>query len=293
MEGAGYDRHIHTLRQLFKTQYPKREYLITAAPQCPDLDYYQKNAAFNILHPAPMYDAYPDMVFVQFYNNYCSASNHQSKRVTKFNFDVWDKWSREKTKGRTKVYLGLLGKQSRHDEGYVNYEKMTLILDDIRRKKSFGGVMFWDAHYAYTNPVPYLNGIHLGQATTKYLKQLTESGARTVSAFETIHALYKTNQVPVVVPLFGKDQDYLRDTMPCAGQSFLLLRPVSSRLLAESFGIATSVIDAHLESLGIHGDDLVNSGSRICLKAVENDISLGYIYNATLPEEQDVSDYDY
>lgn len=291
VDGVGYDRHIDTLRQLYKTQYPPREYLITAAPQCPDLDYYPKNAVYNILHPAPKYDAYPDMVFVQFYNNRCSASSHQSKRITDFNFDVWDKWSQQRTKGKTKIMLGLLGKENHYDTGYVNYEKLTLILDDIRRRKSFGGVMFWDAGYVYNNPVPYLKGIQFGQATAKYLKQLTTGAARTAAAFDNINILYKNYRVPILVPLFGDTLDTLDDIIPCSGQAFLLLRAVSGRVLAESFGISADLVDEHLEALGMDGDDPINPGSRICLRPKEESIIIGYIYNATLISEQDTSNF--
>jgi hypothetical protein len=173
--------------------------LITAAPQCPDLEYYEKNAVYNILHPAPQYDAYPDLVFVQFYNNYCSASVHRTKKAADFNFDVWDRWAREKTGGRSKILLGILGKENHMDTGYVSFEKLTLILDDVGRSKSFGGVMIWDAGYAYSNPVHYLKDINYGQATVKYIDQLaTGSAARTALAFQNIKADFKQNQVPIL-----------------------------------------------------------------------------------------------
>lgn len=291
VDGVGYDRHIHVLRQLYKTQYPPREYLITAAPQCADLDYYHKNAVYNILHPAPKYDAYPDIVFVQFYNNRCSASSHQSKKVTDFNFDMWNKWAEQRTKGKTKVYLGLLGKENRWDTGYVDYEKLTVILDDIRRYKSFGGVMFWDAALAYSNPVSYLKGLPYGQATSKYLKQLTTGAARTAAAFDNINLLYKSNRVPILVPLFGESAHGVNDITPCSGQLFLLLRAVSARILSESFGSPPDEIDAHLEALGMDGDDPINPGSHICLRSMNDTVSLGYIYNATLADEFDFSEY--
>lgn len=231
------------------------------------------------------------MVFVQFYNNRCSASSHQSKRITDFNFDEWDKWSRERTKGRTQVLLGLLGKENHQDTGYVNYEKLTLILDDIRTKKSFAGVMFWDAGYAYNNPVSYLKNLQFGQLAAKYVKQLTTSVARTAAAFDNLNVLYKNHRVPILVPLFGENAASLGDAIPCAGQAFLLLRSVTGRVLAESFGISADMIDNHLEALGMDGDDPINPGSRICLRPKEDSIIIGYIYNATLASEQDTTEY--
>lgn len=292
MDGVGYDRHIDTLRQLYKTQYPPRDYLITAAPQCPDLDYYPKNAPYNILHPAPKYNSYPDMVFVQFYNNYCSASNYQSTKISGFNFDVWDNWAQNRTHGRSKIYLGVLGKENHMDTGYVSYEKLTVILDGIRRYKSFGGVMIWDAGYAYSNPVSYLKGIQYGQATAKYLTQLAQGPARTAAAFESINTDFKNHRVPVLVPVTGKNSDLLAPVVPCPGQSFFLLRSVSGRVLAETFGVSPDLVDKHLEQLGMDGDNPINPGSLICLRPSSSGdgVTVGYVYNATLAEEEQNSD---
>jgi hypothetical protein len=263
--------------------------LITAAPQCPDLEYYEKNAVYNILHPAPQYDAYPDLVFVQFYNNYCSASVHRTKKAADFNFDVWDRWAREKTGGRSKILLGILGKENHMDTGYVSFEKLTLILDDVGRSKSFGGVMIWDAGYAYSNPVHYLKDINYGQATVKYIDQLaTGSAARTALAFQNIKADFKQNQVPILVPIIGANVELLPPPLPCAGTSFLLLRSVSGRALAASFGSSADSVNQHLESIGMNGDDLISPGSRICLisELQTDNVVIGYVYNATLTEEE-------
>ncbi|KAI8882525.1 glycoside hydrolase family 18 protein [Backusella circina FSU 941] len=294
IDGDGFDRHIHVLRQLFKTQYPPRDYLISSAPQCPDLDYYSKNAVYNILHPAPKYDAYPDLVFVQFYNNYCSASAHTGRGArSDFNFDEWDQWAQQRTQGRAKIYLGILGKENRYDTGYVNYEKLTVILDDIKRHKSFGGVMMWDAGYAYANPVPLLQGLSYGQATAKYLEQLSTGHAKSAMAFDQISRDFRTHQVPVLVP-YSQNDTHLADTnMPCKGQSFILLRSVSGRALAESFGIAASTIDAHFQDIGMNVNDPFNPGSRLCLGTHDNDIVLSYVYNATSLDDERVADYYY
>ncbi|CEP12344.1 hypothetical protein [Parasitella parasitica] len=293
VDGLGYDRHIDTLRQLYKTQYPPREYLITAAPQCPDLDYYPKNAVYNILHPAPKYDAYPDMVFVQFYNNYCSASAHQTRGSTQFNFDVWDTWAQQRTKGRTKIYLGVLGKENHMDTGYVSYEKLTVILDDIRRSRSFGGVMIWDAGYAYSNTVQYLNGLTYGQATFKYLDQLNSGNAKTAKAFDSINMAFKDHRVPILVPLDSSNSDLPPPPVPCTGLSFLLLRSVSGRVLASSLGSSADSVDQHLESIGMDGDDPINPGSRICLisNLNTNSVVIGYVYNASIIDDQELSEF--
>lgn len=282
MDGVGFDRHIDTLRQLFKTQYPPRDYLITAAPQCPDLDYYPKNAVYNILHPSPKYDAYPDMVFVQFYNNYCSATTHETKQ---FNFNVWDKWATERTRGRTKIYLGVLGKENNMDTGYVTYEKLTVILDDIRRSRNFGGVMIWDAGYAYANELPFLKGLTFGQAAAKYLQHLSNGNIKMAEAFDAISLELKEHKVPILIPISSNSTELdAFSPIPCDGLSFLLLRSVTGRSLIESIGISPETVDKHLESVGMDGDDLFNPGSRICLIAGKesNSMVLSYIYNASI-----------
>ncbi|CAO3671857.1 unnamed protein product [Rhizopus stolonifer] len=267
MDGEGYDRHIDTLRQLFKTQYPPRQYLITAAPQCPDLDYYNKNALYTILHPSPKYDAYPDMVFVQFYNNYCSASAHR-KGSSDFNFDEWESWAEDSTKGRTKIMLGVLGRENHMDTGYVNYEKLTTILDDIRKSPHFGGVMIWDAGYAYANIIPYFSRLTYGQAIAKYLQKLTNLRP---SLLESLDLVVQEHQAPVMIPVL---QD---PAMPCEGQPFVLLQPVNIQILAESLGTPSDVINQRFMDLGV-SDEIIQAGSYLCL--VSEKISLGYVYNA-------------
>ncbi|KAI9281087.1 glycoside hydrolase superfamily [Sporodiniella umbellata] len=232
VHSTGYDQHIHTLRQLFKTQYPPRHYLITAAPQCSDLEYYKKNALYSILHPSPKYDSHPDMVFVQFYNNYCSASNHG--QGSDFNYKEWEQWAKETTQGRTQIMLGVLGRENHMDTGYVSYEKLTTILDDIQASPHFGGVMIWDAGYAYANTIPYFNSFTYGQATAKYLDRLSHPRLNLV---ETARMMLEQKQVPVMTPVLADP------TMPCAGQLFMLLQSVRAGLLAESLGTASNVID--------------------------------------------------
>ncbi|KAI8335579.1 glycoside hydrolase superfamily, partial [Chlamydoabsidia padenii] len=157
VNGEGWDKLVHNLRVLSKLYIPARNFLITAAPQCPDLDYYKNNALYNILHPNPQYtEAYLDMVFVQFYNNYCSASEFEKSprngSTRSFNFEAWNTWAEQTTRA-TKIYLGILGKKGHHDSGYVQFEQLTKIMDNIHRYSRFGGVMIWDALYAYSNPV--------------------------------------------------------------------------------------------------------------------------------------------
>ncbi|KAI7865914.1 glycoside hydrolase superfamily [Spinellus fusiger] len=282
--GVGYDQLIDTLRKLFKTAYPARDYLITAAPQCPDLDMYPMNAMYPLLHPNSKYNAYPDMMFVQFYNNYCSASSFNSRLSAKFNFDVWEKWSQKNTNGKTKIFLGLMGKENHLDTGYVNYEKLTEILDMIAMNPTFGGVMMWDARYAYSNPVSHLSGIQYGQAAAEYLDFLSRTtGKRTaLQAFDSLGAL-KDTAAPLMMPISSRSVD-LNSPLTCNGQVFQLMRSVSSWVLAESFGHSGEEIEAHLSNLGIPPSAPIVPGSRICLGKglFEDTLAINYVYNASV-----------
>lgn len=292
-DGRGYDKHIDTLRHLFKTVYPPRQFYITAAPQCPDLDNYDGNAVYNILHPSnPKYDSYPDMVFVQFYNNYCSASSFApNSKNQRFNFDQWDDWAAQETKGKTKVLLGVMGKENHMDTGYVDYEKMTLILDNIRSKASFGGVMMWDARYAYDNPVSVLNDIQYGEAVARYLaqpdasaQQDTTTASLRTSLREMILNRIHENDVILPVPLAPVRQTLQR--LPCAGQNFVLLRPSTCNELVQTFGADGHHVKNHLRQLGIDPAAPLVPGSTVCVAAGQSKGSLAiqYVYNATLSE---------
>lgn len=292
-DGRGYDKHIDTLRHLFKTVYPPRQFYITAAPQCPDLDAYDGNAVYNILHPSsPKYDSYPDMVFVQFYNNYCSAASFSpsSKNQQRFNFDEWDKWAAQETKGKAKVLLGVMGKENHMDTGYVDYEKMTLILDNIKEKSSFGGVMMWDARYAYDNPVPALSGIQYGEAVGRYL---SEPGTAKVQQ-QTMALFRETNSGQAqdfgstpVLPVLLAPVPHTSSRLPCAGQNFVLLRPSSCSELVRSFGADSNLINNHLSRLGIDPEASLVPGSTVCVAAGKpeaSSLAIQYVHNGTLSQ---------
>ncbi|KAI8369345.1 glycoside hydrolase superfamily [Radiomyces spectabilis] len=288
-DSKGYDRLIHALRQLYKL-YPPRKFLITAAPQCPDIEDYEDNAMYSILYPNRKYDAYPDLVFVQFYNNDCSASAFKEKTSTRFNFDAWDKWATEKTKGKSKIFLGLIAKSTKEDSGYVPYEKLTSILDEVHSTKNFGGVMMWDARLAYDNRVSYLHGTDYATAVSKYLRQLTAGGSKAaIGAFNALGSP-ENHHTPVLVPISNLTNS-IPDVLGCSGQAFVLLRHVTCRTLAESFGMSGDDIDRHLVNIGIDVNALLNPGSHICMEVPpeeENNYGrtmvLSYVYNATISD---------
>ncbi|KAJ1922328.1 Chitinase 2 [Mycoemilia scoparia] len=136
---VGYAGMINRLHELF-TADPSKKYYLTAAPQCPYPDSYMGTA---------LNSAWFDMVFVQFYNNYCGLNNYG----TFFNFDEWDTWAKTKSLNKdVKVYIGAPASQSSAGSGYVSADQLVNIATSVRNKySSFGGVMAWDTSTAFSN----------------------------------------------------------------------------------------------------------------------------------------------
>ncbi|CAO3598361.1 unnamed protein product [Absidia cylindrospora] len=302
--GEGYDKLIHDLRTLFKLYTPpQKKFLLTAAPQCPDLDYYKNNAMYNILHPNPLYsEAYLDLVFVQFYNNYCSASkysstgnNNQWHSSNSFNFDEWNSWA-EQNSDSTKIYLGILGKENRDDTGYVQFEHLTKILDGVHSYSRFGGVMIWDALYAYSNPV--FNGDQYGHATLRYLTQLA-TPPLTVRVDDTTPLLLPIGPTVYTTPNNDYSDDQMNVTSTFAdstkmmtpfscnqGQGFVLLSSMALRNLLVHFGVTSEQLN-NLDSSSMNEDvnATLTKGSYLCFgptSANGASYGLNFIYNATV-----------
>ncbi|KAI7879818.1 glycoside hydrolase [Lichtheimia hyalospora FSU 10163] len=127
---TGYVKFIQELRRLYKTD-SSRQYLITAAPQCPFPD---ANLNEQILQGV-------DAVFVQFYNNFCSIDKQ-------FNFDTWDGWA---SKTGAKVLIGIPGSPKAAGSGYVTIDQLSPAISKASSSKSYGGIMVWDASQSYSN----------------------------------------------------------------------------------------------------------------------------------------------
>ncbi|KAI8339164.1 glycoside hydrolase superfamily [Chlamydoabsidia padenii] len=181
--------------------------LITGAPQCPFPDAMLNNALNN-----GMFDA----VFVQFYNNFCSASG------SNFNFDRWDKWATTDSKNKdVKVFFGLPGSSSAAGSGYIPFGQIKKIVADIKQYDSYGGVMFWDASQSYgnTDVSPNLASavgdlVHGGSNddATPSAPAIIPDPSRTTSALITI---------PRTLPLTTSDQtSCINNQWACVGSSF-------------------------------------------------------------------------
>ncbi|KAF9976448.1 Chitinase 1 [Actinomortierella ambigua] len=133
---TGYTAFVTELRALFATD-PGRNYYISAAPQCP--------------FPGNTLDsAWIDMVFVQFYNNYCGL---QAYGTPNFNFGQWHDWALNRSQNKNvKVYLGVPASRTAANAGYVEPARLREIVRQLRcAYSSFGGVMTWDISQAYGN----------------------------------------------------------------------------------------------------------------------------------------------
>ena len=130
------------LRALMNAAGDKKYYL-SAAPQCPIPDWYNK----DILDNVPL-----DFVNVQFYNNYCGVSSYVSgaPQQNNYNFDQWDSWARASKNPAVRILVGVPARQGAGG-GYISPQALAPVLRYSAGYQSFGGVMMWDASQAWQN----------------------------------------------------------------------------------------------------------------------------------------------
>ncbi|KAG0308746.1 Chitinase 1 [Dissophora globulifera] len=132
---AGYVQFIASLRSKFASA--SKSYYITSAPQCPYPDQATKDALAS---------AWFDMVWVQFYNNYCGV---QAYGTGNFNFDTWNNWATSVSQNKNvRILLGVPGGPGGAGSGVINAGTLNTILNGIKGYSNFGGVMMWDAGIA-------------------------------------------------------------------------------------------------------------------------------------------------
>ncbi|KAJ2711454.1 Chitinase 2, partial [Coemansia spiralis] len=137
--GTGYAAFINQLRSHYKSDKSK-SYYIAGAPQCPYPDAYL-GAALD--------SAWFDMVFVQFYNNYCGVDKYPAG----FNYADWDSWAKSKSVNKNvRVFIGVPGAPSAASSGYVDGSTLDKIYRAVRSNyTSLGGIMTWDVSQARTS----------------------------------------------------------------------------------------------------------------------------------------------
>jgi chitinase len=129
---TGYTAYVRRLRELMNTDRSRR-YYITAAPQCPFPDAH--------LGPAPgrpLGDAANlfDLLFVQFYNNFCGG----------FNPDLFVQAFNQWSQVGPPVVVGLPAGVGAGNT-FVDRGQLPGLLGRVKNNPAFGGVMLWDASF--------------------------------------------------------------------------------------------------------------------------------------------------
>jgi chitinase len=124
-----------------------KKYYLSAAPQCPYPDYYNKDNA-------PL-----DWVNVQFYNNGCGASSYVPGATDQWNYNFyqWDNWARASKNPAARVLLGVPSNTGA-GRGYLSPSGLQPVVQFSAKYASFGGVMMWDASQAGQNP-GFISGV--------------------------------------------------------------------------------------------------------------------------------------
>jgi chitinase len=139
------------LRSLMDANNSKT-WLLTAAPQCP----YPDAADGPMLAGAVSFD----IVWVQFYNNYCGVQSYTAGSSTQnnFNFNTWDNWAKTVSRNpNVKVMLGIPANTGA-GSGYESGTALANVISYSKSFSSFGGVMMWDMSQLYANS-GFLNAV--------------------------------------------------------------------------------------------------------------------------------------
>ncbi|KAL7270542.1 Chitinase 2 [Rhizina undulata] len=148
-----YEHFAYRLRKLMDTDTAAtgKQWLLTAAPQCPNPDTRLTTALQNVAF---------DAIFVQFYNNpSCSAntwvSGKDQSTNSGFNFGMWDTWVRSSTGSKNKSIKILITFTASSNiaaaGGYVSRTVAAQIVADLVKYANFGGAGMWDASEAWAN----------------------------------------------------------------------------------------------------------------------------------------------
>ncbi|KAF9308516.1 Chitinase 1 [Podila horticola] len=171
----GYIAFVQTLRAKFASS--SKPYYITSAPQCPFPDV-ATQAALNA--------AWFDLVWVQFYNNYCGV---QTFGTNNFNFNQWNDWATTVSVNKNvRILLGVPGGPGGAGSGIVTASQLTTILAGVKSYSNFGGVMMWDAGISAQSG--------LVTAAASYLHNLPGGGTTTTTKTTTTTPAVTTATVP-------------------------------------------------------------------------------------------------
>ncbi|CAD6443187.1 3a4eb729-0302-4b20-8b14-eb10fdf7ebee [Sclerotinia trifoliorum] len=177
------------LRSLMDTDN-SRTWLLSAAPQCP----YPDAADGPMLNGAVSFD----IVWVQFYNNYCGVQSFVPGSYTQnnFNFDTWDNWAKTVSLNpNVKVMLGIPANTGA-GAGYTTGSALASVIAYSKSFSSFGGVMMWDMSQLYAN-AGYLDAINADLGTPATTVPVT---TRTTTSTTTSTPPYTTTPATTTTP---------------------------------------------------------------------------------------------
>ncbi|KAJ1659848.1 Chitinase 2 [Dispira simplex] len=136
---TGVTAFVGELRRLYG-QDRNKSYLISAAPQC---EFPDSNLG------KPLEEAWFDMVFIQFYNNWCGLVNFDN--IWAWNYGTWHNLTKRMVNKNTKLYLGAPASTGA-GRGYVDFDRLTHIYKNVSSQyDSLGGIMLWDTSNAWQN----------------------------------------------------------------------------------------------------------------------------------------------
>ena len=130
------------------------KYIITGAPQCPKSEDFMTTM---------IKDSKFDEIYMQFYNNpSCSTNDTEGLMAS------WDDWYGRVNAGASKgakIFLGMPSAKPAAGDGwkggpdpyYIEPKAMAELVNKAKSKKSFAGVMLWDAGNAMNNTVDGCN----------------------------------------------------------------------------------------------------------------------------------------
>lgn len=173
-----------------------KTYYLSAAPQC----VYPDAADNEMLDGA----VYFDWISIQFYNNYCEASNFVAGSTTQNDFDyaTWDTWAKNVSLNPdVKLLLGLPASTTAAGSGYVSGTLLDDVIAYCKDYSSFGGVMMWDMSQVYAN-TGYLEDVvsALGSSSGSTPSASTTPAGQTTLSTSTTKAATTTTTPAVTSP---------------------------------------------------------------------------------------------
>ncbi|KAK6526270.1 Chitinase 1 [Orbilia ellipsospora] len=169
----------------------KSDYLITSSPQCPFPDVIISPALENKR-------SWFDILFIQFYNNYCTPTNGDG-----FNFNEWAEWARSSSLNpEVKLFLGSVASpEAASSGGYVPLSELLEVssstLEDCEKAR-----VFWQGAHAHNSTYNPFGGISIWDAswTSSEYTEAVKSGLASIQiqvnkASES--SLFKRSEEPV------------------------------------------------------------------------------------------------